>query len=119
MARTKAKKTAVKPPARKNAAKAKNKKSLATLVLPERFDGSAAASVATLFLDRRGTPLVVDASHVGRVGAQSVQVLVSAVRTWKFDGVAMTISNPARELLDGLRLLGLVPAELLIKEVFQ
>ena len=38
----------------------------------------------------------IDASAVGQVGAQCVQVLLSAKRTWEADGVSLSIVNCAR-----------------------
>jgi chemotaxis protein CheX len=77
------------------------------LQLPEVLDLTAAAPLAQSFLTRRGADLSVDASHVRRVGAQCLQVLLSAAATWKADGVKLRLDKPSEEFLAGTALLGI------------
>ncbi len=82
------------------------------LVLPERFDSSTAASVLAEFKSHRGNTLIVDASAVRRVGAQSMQILVSASRTWRTDGNVLSVESPSADLIEAACLLGLPSSEL-------
>ena len=63
------------------------------LILPDCLDASAAAAVKDMLLARRGNALVVDASQVRRVGAQSLQVLIAAARTWQADGQSYCVDE--------------------------
>lgn len=78
-----------------------------TLNLPRTLDLRAAAPLAADFGRFRGRPLVIDASEVDKVGAQCVQVLVSAQQTWARDGVALTLSNPSSAFTGALEILGI------------
>jgi chemotaxis protein CheX len=75
--------------------------------LPECLDLPAARPLAKALLERRGKPIVVDGSSVHQLGAQCVQVLLSAKRTWSADGVALSIINCAPRMIEDLRLLGI------------
>lgn len=87
--------------------------------LPERFDSAAAADVLDGFKSRRGSALIVDASSVRRVGAQAMQILISATRTWQADGHTLTLENPSAELIDAATLLGLSNSDLSISGSLQ
>lgn len=84
--------------------------------LPECLDSSAAEAVRNLFLSVRGRSIEVDASQVRRVGAQSLQILIAATRTWQADGQSYRLVNPSPALTDTIALLGLTGAELSIAE---
>ncbi len=75
--------------------------------LPECLDLPAARPLAKALLERRGKPIVVDGSSVHQLGAQCVQVLLSAKRTWSAEGVALSIVNCAPRMIEDLRLLGI------------
>lgn len=87
--------------------------------LPERFDSGSAAVVLDSFKRHRGRALKVDASAVRRVGAQGMQILLSATRTWASDGYALSVENPSAELIDAAHLLGLSNSELSISGSMQ
>ena len=89
------------------------------LLLPDRLDSSTAEIVLREFISRRGRPLVVDAAGVRRVGAQSLQILVSAGRTWKVDGMPLSFLNPSKELLDAVSLLGLQRLDFAVEGLVQ
>jgi anti-anti-sigma regulatory factor len=88
---------------------------LECLMLPDCLDASAAPSLKDMLLARRGNAIVVDASQVNRVGAQSLQVLVAAARTWKADQQSYRVTNASAELLETLALIGLPPDDLLLE----
>jgi anti-anti-sigma regulatory factor len=77
------------------------------LRLPNSLDLPAARPLAAALLERRGRPITIDASAVGQVGAQCVQVLLSAKRTWQADGVSLSIVNCAARMIEDLKLIGL------------
>ncbi len=63
------------------------------IILDSVLDPRAAVPLAGRLLELRGADLVVDASNVERIGAQCVQVLLSAVKTWAIDGHTIAIFN--------------------------
>jgi chemotaxis protein CheX len=77
------------------------------LHLPESLDLSAATPLAKALIERRGAPIVIDGSQVGQVGAQCVQVLLSAKRTWDADGASLLFVNCAPRMIEDLWLLGI------------
>ena len=85
------------------------------LILPDCLDSSAVTVVRDMLLARRGNAIIVDASQVRRVGAQSLQVLIAAARTWQADGHGYRVTNSSPELLDTIALVGLAHADLLLE----
>ena len=81
-------------------------------LLPDCMDSAAAVDLCERLLSARGKAISIDASQVRRVGAQSLQVLISAARTWQMDGHAFEITEPSSELLDTIALAGLAREEL-------
>ena len=77
------------------------------LRLPVSLDLPAARPLAAALLERRGKPIAIDASAVGQIGAQCVQVLLSAKPTWEADGVSLSIVNCAARMIEDLKLIGL------------
>jgi chemotaxis protein CheX len=73
--------------------------SLYEINLPASLDLRAAAPLATALLSARGGGMRLDGSQVKTVGAQCLQVIVSARQTWERDGLPLTIANPTEELL--------------------
>jgi chemotaxis protein CheX len=77
------------------------------LSLPSLLDLPAARPLAAALLERRGKPITIDASAVGQVGAQCLQVLLSAKQTWQADGVSLSIVNCAARMIEDLKLIGI------------
>jgi chemotaxis protein CheX len=77
------------------------------LQLPDTLDLVAAKPLAQALLERRGADVAIDASSVLRVGAQCVQVLLSAASTWTADGHSLAIVNRSPGFVEGLQLLGI------------
>ncbi len=86
------------------------------LQLPEVLDITCAGPLAESFLAMRGAKLAVDAAHVQRVGAQCVQVIMSAVSTWRADEMAFSLADPSPEFRDALSLLGIGLTEISTEE---
>ena len=80
--------------------------SSALLRLGQVLDLNAAAPLANELLSLRGRDVDVDASAVERVGAQCLQVLLSARATWDADGRAFALVAPSSEFTSTLALLG-------------
>ncbi|TVQ54047.1 MAG: STAS domain-containing protein [Rhodobacteraceae bacterium] len=79
------------------------------LALPAALTAVAAIDLADRLRTLRGAPIALDAAEVARVGAQCLQVLLSAAATWRTDGVSMTLAAPSPAFLEALRLTGLSP----------
>jgi chemotaxis protein CheX len=89
------------------------------LQLPEALDLLAAAPLAKSLIERRGASIAIDASSVQRVGAQCVQVLLSAASTWTADGHSLAIVNRSPGFVEGLQLLGIAGDSFIEGEVQQ
>ncbi len=81
--------------------------SVRVVILPECCDTNAARAIMSEFISARGASVEVDASGVSRAGAQSLQVIVSAARTWEADGCEFKIVRPSDEFINSITLLGL------------
>jgi chemotaxis protein CheX len=77
------------------------------VVLDETLDLNCASELARTLGSLRGTPITIDPSHVTRVGAQCIQVLIAASKTWKTDSVYFTVTPGSEPFNEGLDLLGL------------
>jgi chemotaxis protein CheX len=78
----------------------------ASLVLADCLDLTAAAPLKADLLAARGTPLLLDASSVRRLGAQCVQVLLAGRAAWSGDGLEWRITSPSPEFAEAARLMG-------------
>jgi chemotaxis protein CheX len=76
--------------------------------LPAVLDITAAGPLANEVLTYRGKDLTVDASGVERMGAQCLQVLLSAAATWSHDGMQFEIASPSLPFTEALGTAGLV-----------
>lgn len=78
-----------------------------SLALEPVLDITAAGPLAADLIRLRGRDLVVDASGVERLGAQCLQVLLSASATWSLDGMEFEVANPSPVFAEGLAAAGL------------
>jgi chemotaxis protein CheX len=79
----------------------------ASLSLDPVLDIKAVSLLAENLLAHRGSDIVIDARQVERLGAQSLQVLLSAVATWRADGHLLEVANPSEAFTEGLRVFGI------------
>ena len=93
--------------------------SVKTVQLPENLDLLAAASLVQTFLPMRGTDIVVDGSHVQRLGGQCLQILLSTISTWSADGASLEFVNLSPEFKAGLELFGVQPEKFADQELFR
>lgn len=83
-----------------------------TYTLPESLGTASAPALLEALRGLRGTPLSIEAGHVRRTSAQSVQVLLAAAAAWRADKKALLIEAPSEDFVDALRLLGLTPTDI-------
>lgn len=95
---------------------AARKSAQTTLKLSAVLDLNEASAMHGKLLAMRGSPLVIDASAVERVGVQCVQVLASAARTWQADGKAFTLSKASDAFTRTLQLIGINIEQLSLAE---
>ena len=76
------------------------------IALPPVLDLTAAGPLASELLARRGGPVVIDGSSVERLGAQCLQVLLSARATWSADGQTFSVEAPSGAFAATLAALG-------------
>ena len=76
------------------------------VVLPDVLDLRAAAPLAAELAARRGQDVTLDASRVRRLGAQCLQVLLSARACWQREGARFSVAAASSDFTDGLALLG-------------
>lgn len=75
--------------------------------LPAVLDLKAAGPLCDQLVGLRGKPVMLDASGVGKVGAQCIQVLLAAAASWQADAVNFTIAEPSEAFRNGIELMGL------------
>ena len=78
----------------------------ARLKLAAALDIRSARPLYDALKEKRGTDVRLDASEVSLVGAQCLQVLVSAVASWKADGCEIDFVEPSAAFIDGVDRLG-------------
>ena len=76
------------------------------VILPAILDLRAAGVLTSDLLARRGQPLTVDASGVERLGGLSLQVLLSAAKTWAADGLPLTFAPVSDAFVEQCRAFG-------------
>ena len=77
-----------------------------TIQLAAILDVRAAGPLAAELAARRGQDVTLDACEVRRLGAQCLQVLLSARASWAAEGVCFRVSAPSDDFTDTLTLLG-------------
>lgn len=75
-------------------------------VLSPVLDAAAAQALAPALLERRGGDLWLDGSQVDKIGALSLQVLLSAQKTWAHDAHAFSLADASPPLATALRQFG-------------
>jgi chemotaxis protein CheX len=83
--------------------------SIGRLQLPAILDLKAAAPLVEALLARRGSEVFVDGSDVQRLGAQCLQVLLSAQNSWAEDDQSLIFENLSQDFISALELFGADP----------
>jgi chemotaxis protein CheX len=64
-----------------------------TIALDPVLDLRAAAPLRDALLERRGGPVIIDASRVEQLGGLCLQVLLAGRHAWANDGASFAIAN--------------------------
>lgn len=78
-----------------------------SITLASELDIKAARPLAAELGAARGRDIRLNASQVDRVGAQCLQVLLSAAATWAADGAELTVEEPSPAFAAALQAAGL------------
>lgn len=89
------------------------------LKLPEILDLNAASRLHEQVLAHKGEDIDIDASDVSRVGAQCVQVLLSAAKSWRAEDQKFKVEKASDAFLKTLQLLGISDEALLPMETLK
>lgn len=89
------------------------------LKLPAVLDLNAASRLHEQLLALKDKNVAVDASDVSRVGAQCIQILVSAARSWKATDMAFSVNQSSDAFAKTLQLLGISDDEMIPMEIVQ
>lgn len=89
------------------------------LKLPQVLDLNAAGRLHEEVLAHRGADIDIDASEVGRVGAQCVQVLLSAAISWRAEDLCFKVAQASDVFNKTLELLGISDESLVPKEMLK
>lgn len=81
----------------------------AILQLRPVLNVTSAMVTARQFMELRGRNICVDASQVQHLGGQSLQILLSACRSWADDGNAFVLGECSEKFIDDLKLFGFAP----------
>lgn len=85
---------------------AKGKDADGLIKLPETFDLEAMESLHSELLEKRGSKLALDASGVSSIGAQGIQLLISAAQTWRADEKPFAVHGAGEEFVSAVSILG-------------
>lgn len=75
--------------------------------LAPALDLVAASDLLNTFLENRGHDVEVEAGDVRRLGAQCLQVLLSAKAAWNEDGCGFLVKDCSEEFVEYLEIMGL------------
>lgn len=94
------------------ARKPKHSAATVKLSLAGVLDLKEATPLTERLLANRGRDIEIDGSAVQRLGAQCLQVLLAARRTWMADGRRFIVADVSQSVVTTLELLGVSPADL-------
>ena len=77
-----------------------------TLRLADKLGSGLAAELKELLQGNLGRPVTLDAANVSHLGAQSLQVLLSAKRYWEKSGIHFEIAPVSDQFAEALELFG-------------
>jgi chemotaxis protein CheX len=89
------------------------------LKLPEVLDLNAASRLHEQVLAHKGEDIDIDASDVNRVGAQCIQVLLAAAKSWRAEDQHFKVEPASDVFVKTLQLLGISDEALLPKEMLK
>lgn len=77
------------------------------LKLPDNMDLNAVSAMHAELVGLKGHDVEIDAADVRKSGAQCVQVLLAAKKTWDADGKSLMIGTMSNAFENTLKLLGI------------
>lgn len=80
--------------------------------LSKTLDLVSAPALLESFLQKKGHSVQIDADQVHRLGAQCLQILLSAKKTWESDDCSFIFENPSEEFTEAIALMGISIADL-------
>ncbi|WP_297802655.1 STAS domain-containing protein [uncultured Brevundimonas sp.] len=86
------------------------------ITLPAVLDMRAIEPLAAGLAAVRGQPVALEASAVERLGGLCLQLLLSAIKTWKSDGHALTFLNVSEALAEQWQGFGASPEQLVAQD---
>jgi chemotaxis protein CheX len=86
------------------------------LSLAKVLDLNEATALHGKLMSMRGNDISIDASAVERVGAQCVQVLLAAAKSWEDDKKSFSIAKVSNAFTKTMQLIGINIDPLLAKE---
>lgn len=89
------------------------------LKLPAVLDLNAASRLHEQVLALKDKNVAVDATDVVRVGAQCIQILLSAARSWRSMDMAFSVNQSSDAFAKTLQLLGITDEEMIPMEIVQ
>lgn len=84
--------------------------------LPEKANAAAAAPFYDTLRGSLGSPVTVDASEVKTLGAQILQVILTARAKWDADGHGFVVANPTEEFLSTAQMMGFTARDVGVSE---
>ena len=81
-----------------------------SLPLEPTLGYAGASTLRDQLLEQRGKSVVLDASNVEHLGAPCLQVLLSAMKTWRDNELDFEITNTSEQFEECLRRLGFPPS---------
>ena len=86
------------------------------VLLPPMLGLQASSVLHETLQGRSGLPVVLDASQVTHLGAPCLQILISAIRTWREKSTEFHVTAPSAAFHEGLERLGFSQDELGIED---
>jgi chemotaxis protein CheX len=87
------------------------------LKLPAVLDLTAASRLHEQVLALQEENIAVDATEVSRVGAQCIQVLLSAAESWRVAGRTFSVNQASEAFAKSLQLLGVADESVVPMEI--
>lgn len=76
------------------------------------LDMVAAPALKDCFLQNEGNPLLINAAPVQRLGAQCLQILLSAKKDWEAKGVEFVLDSPSAAFIETAKFMGVAVEDL-------
>ncbi|MVA98414.1 STAS domain-containing protein [Nitratireductor sp. CAU 1489] len=88
-----------------------------SVTLSPVLDITAATPLVAELVKMRGKDVTVHAAAVEKIGAQCIQVLLSAAATWSHDGMEFEVAEPSEAFSESLQTMGLEVADMSVGNV--